>query len=463
MAGDTKSTRSVSWFYRVLHRSYRAGSGVSYFVASRVNPAAWLLGAVVAVGMVLGMDIQKSTLYHLVVFGGALLGVGILWAWSRRARLQGTRVLPPYATAGEECRYSVDVKNVGLGSVRGFWLWEQQSDPRPDLVSFALTKEPGEEKRNLFDRRFIYYRWKWLMDRRMLFRGGRSKGPLEVRRGGRLKTAVAFVPKRRGLIRLERLRVVLPDPFSLFQRCRNVPAPADQIVVLPKRYRLPPLEMLGESSLQMGGEAVSNSVGHSGEILGLRDYRAGDALRHIHWKGWAKAGRPIVKEFEDNYFPRYGLVLDNCVELGDDEAFEEAVSVAASFASAIDTKRSLLDLMFVNEEAIVMTAGQGIAKAEKMLEVLAAVEPEVLENFERLRRLVYEHRDEFSACLCVFPAWSPTRAEFLRSMARGGLEVIGLIVCRDVEEVQQQLREDPVPCRCVLLEPGSIQEGLMTL
>ena len=146
MAGDTKSTVSVSLFHRILHRSYRLGTGISFFVTSRVTPAAWVLGSVVVVGVVLGMDIQRSTLYHLVVFGGALMGVGILWAWSRRARLQGKRTLPPYATVGEECRYSVEVENMGLGSVRGFWLWERHTDPRTDLVTFALTKEPRERR-----------------------------------------------------------------------------------------------------------------------------------------------------------------------------------------------------------------------------------------------------------------------------------------------------------------------------
>ena len=99
----------------------------------------------------------------------------------------------------------------------------------------------------------------------------------------------------------------------------------------------------------------------------MRDYRSGDALRRIHWKGWAKTGRPIVKEFEDIYFPRYGLVLDNFTEEGDDDLFEETVAVAASFACAIDTRRSILDLMFIKDEAIVVKAGRGEAMAEKLL------------------------------------------------------------------------------------------------
>ena len=214
---------------------------------------------------------------------------------------------------------------------------------------------------------------------------------------------------------------------------------------------------------QLGGEAVTNTIGQSGEFLGLRDYRAGDALRHIHWKGWAKTGKPIVKEFEDTYFPRYGLVLDNCVGPGDEVLFEEAVSVAASFAVAIDTKRCLLDLMFIKDEAIVMTAGRGLAKTEKVLEVLAGVEAEREENFESLQRLVGSYRDELSCCLCVFPGWAAVRAEFVRQLARSGLDVVCLILCRDSDEGARQLEQDPVPCRHLLLDLGNVQESLMTL
>ena len=42
----------------------------------------------------------------------------------------------------------------------------------------------------------------------------------------------------------------------------------------------------------------------------MRDYRPGDPLRRIHWKSWAKTGRPVVKEYQDEFFVRHGLILD---------------------------------------------------------------------------------------------------------------------------------------------------------
>jgi uncharacterized protein (DUF58 family) len=328
---------------------------------------------------------------------------------------------------------------------------------------FVSTPEPGESGRNAFDRLFIYYRWRWLMEKVRSFTGGTSPVLASLRPGERARVPLTVVPQRRGVIRLADLRANLPDPFGLFQRCRWVVAPDDSLVVLPKRYRLPPLDLPGAACFQIGGEAVSNTIGLSGEFLGLRNYRSGDALRHIHWKSWAKTGQPIVKEFEDTYFPRYGLVLDNFVDPGDEDLFEESVSVAASFAATIDTKRSLLDLMFVREEAIVVSAGRGLARTEKVLEMLAAVEAEPVEKLESLLRLVRRHQADLTACICVFTGWTGARARFVRALARGGTELIVLVVCHSGEEGRRFLAEHPVPCRSIILEHGRVQKGLSAL
>ena len=96
-------------------------------------------------------------------------------------------------------------------------------------------------------------------------------------------------------------------------------------------------------------------------------------MRHIHWRSWAKAGRPIVKEFEDEFFVRHALVLDTFTDEPHSEMLEEAVSVAASFACTVLTQESLLDLLFVGAESYCFTAGRGLAHADQMLEILASV------------------------------------------------------------------------------------------
>ena len=47
-----------------------------------------------------------------------------------------------------------------------------------------------------------------------------------------------------------------------------------------------------------------------------------------------------MKEYEDEFFVRHALVLDTFTERLQSEEFEEAVSVAASFACTIRTQES---------------------------------------------------------------------------------------------------------------------------
>jgi uncharacterized protein (DUF58 family) len=239
---------------------------------------------------------------------------------------------------------------------------------------------------------------------------------------------IELTPLRRGVIRLHDLRVMLPDPFGLFQKPVRVKAPPATMLVLPRRYPLPTIELPGGAAFKITGETNTNTIGNSGEFVGLRDYRPGDPLRQIHWKSWARTGRPIVKELEDTHYPRYGLILDTLSNDRTDITFEEAVSVAASFASAIDTSESLLDLMFIKNEAHIVTAGRGIERAEKLLEVLAGVTPGRTGDFSSLARLVLRHRDDLTSCLVILNGWDETRAEFLRTLVRNGVVCAPIII-----------------------------------
>ena len=415
-------------FLRLLHFSYFHSSSVGHFCMRRVCPAGLGLAAVLLLGGILGLGQPRESVYELfsLAFGMGMLGLPLVLL--RRAALSARREIPRHATVGEPIRYTLHLKNGARRRLRRAWLVETAPDSRPGLTEFSLQREPGEEERNRFDRTFAYYRWQWLLTRGRGFTGGTSLDELRLAAGGHGQLTLELTPQRRGVIRLTDLRVLLPDALGLFQRCRKVSAPAATLTVLPRRYPLPPIELPGSARFQIGGEMTGNAIGNSGEFVGLRDYRAGDPLRQIHWKSWARTGRPIVKELEDTFYPRYGLVLDTFPNDGAGAVFEDAVAVAASFAATIDTRESLLDLMFIKDTAHVVTAGRGLARAEKLLEVLAAVEPEVRPGFDVLARLVLRHRDELTSCLVIFAGWDTTRAEFLRNLTRGGITCASIIV-----------------------------------
>lgn len=415
-------------FARWLHPAYFYSAGIHHFIERRLRPSGIALVLVFVLGAFLAAGKPRAPVFQLFSLSLGMIVIGIPWAMTRRASVTARRDLPRFGTAGQPLRYTVRVRNTGRRRLSRAWIADTPPDPRPDRETFALLREPGEEERNAFDRFFAYYRWKWLLMGKRLFIGGNAANDLTLEPGEETRVTVELIPLRRGVVRFNDLRLLLPDPFGLFQRCRHITAPDATLLVLPRRFPLPPIELPGGAAFKISGEANTNVIGNSGEFVGLRDYRPGDPLRQIHWKSWARTGRPIVKELEDTHYPRFGLIVDTLSTDRDDSRFEDVISVAASFAASLDTGDSLLDLMFIKNEAHRVTAGRGVERAEKLLEVLAGVTPQRSEDFNALSRLVLRHRDNLTSSLIILNGWDDSRAEFLKSLAQGGVTCVPLII-----------------------------------
>jgi len=204
-------------------------------------------------------------------------------------------------------------------------------------------------------------------------------------------------------------------------------------------------------------------VGRSDEFVALRDYRRGDPLRHIHWRSWAKAGRPIVKEFEDEFFVRHALVLDTFTAEPHSEILEEAVSVAASFASTVLTQESLLDLLFVGAESYCFTAGRGLGHVDRMLEILAGVRACRDQPFPMLEHLVLSHISAVSGCVCVLLAWDEARREFVKRLQTLDVPVLVLVVAAPGRAGLDPGPLRDKPHRFQVLELGRIEQDLAGL
>ncbi|MFD2256539.1 DUF58 domain-containing protein [Luteolibacter algae] len=414
--------------FRYLHWTYYRGDAVQHWFSRRIRPAgiAIILTVIFAAFMSIGQ--HRNAIYQMFCFSFGLAFISLLWVIFRNAKLSAMYELPRHATVGEALRYTVTLKNLRSRRLKGARLLQTQPDARPSLEEFAQIPEPEEHSRNAFDRTMAYYRWQWLMSRKHGFISYESKDLIDLRRGETQRLALSLLPQQRGVFPMHDLRVLLPDPLGFFQKCRKVPTSPARLVVLPKRYRLPPLRMPGSAAFRIGGEETSNAIGNSGEFVGLREYRPGDSLRLIHWKSWAHTGKPMVKELEDNFYPRYALVLDTFAGSPDSTVFEEMVSVASSFIVGLDHSESLLDLMFIAEKAHTVTAGRGMERAEKLLEVLAGVKIETITRFEILSETIIRHREQMTSCLLVLNGWDEQRADFVKKLLKSGVVSVPLVI-----------------------------------
>ncbi|MGJ8644185.1 MAG: DUF58 domain-containing protein [Luteolibacter sp.] len=414
--------------FRILHAFYNSGSAVQHAFGRRIRPAG--AGALLVVSLASFMTIgqPKNSVFAVFAFSLCLTLLALIFVIFRSAKLKATHRLPRYATAGEPLRFSILLENTGKKKLRAANFGQTPPDPRPSLHEFSNIAEPEEAKRNIFDRTMVYYRWQWLLSRKRGFIGGESNKPVDLAPGEKTSVPIDITPARRGVIAMDGLRVLLPDPLGFFQKCKPIDTTPSRLVILPKRFRIPKFEMPGSSAFRIGGEETSNSIGNSGEFVGLREYRPGDPLRQIHWKSWAHTGRPMVKELEDTFYPRYGLVLDTFPGHPDEHVFESMVSSAASFVVDLSRGESLLDLMFIAGKAHNITTGRDMEKSEKLLEVLAAVKVEKLPNFDLLTRTVLLHREHMTSCLIVLNGWDDSRKQFLEDLLKFGVLCVPIIV-----------------------------------
>ncbi len=411
---------------RRLHSSYRFSSSFTWWWRRRFTKAGWLVFlSIVATGL-MGADTNLSLAYQAFVFLCFLFIAALAGTQFSRTKVDAERALPRYGSAGLPVSYRVTLRNLTAKPQRALSVTEDFADPRPTLEQFASTPEPGEEQRNWYDRANGFYRWTWLLKQNV--RGKVNEQPCpDLPPNGSADIQLELLPTKRGVLRFDAVAVACPDAFGLFRTFVRVPL-TQSLLILPKRYFVPPLALPGQLKYQQGGVALAGSVGESEEFVSLRDYRPGDALRHIHWPSWAKTGKPIVKEFQDEFFTRHALILDTFLPVAASEVFEEAVSVAASLACTVQAQESLLDLMFVGPQAYCFTMGRGVGHLEQLLEILASVQPCRDRQFNSLLRLVLQHASELSGCLCVFVEWDDQRREFVRHLREMNVPLLVLVV-----------------------------------
>lgn len=447
---------------KLLFRSFRLTSSVKYLFLTRLTHAGRLTLAGLIVFAVCGINVNINMAYQAFAFLFALLLISILAGIFFKSHLSFRRHLPRFGTVGQPISYHIELTNYHKRIRKELSIMEKLPDPRPTFEAFMQSREPQEDTRNPFDRAVGYHRWMWLST---LKKGAEVKEQRLPKMGpGVVEEArLELTPLQRGHLHLNGLKVSRSDPLGLFNSIDFVPLHGS-ILILPKRYPLPPFYLPGTRKHQPGGVGLASSVGDSEEFVSLREYRPGDPLRRIHWKSWAKTGKPIVKEYQEEFFVRHALILDTFHEIPGSEVFEEAVSLAASFVSTIKTHESLLDLMFVGPEAYCFTSGRGLAQIDRMLEILASVKVCRDKPFSTLFPIVTQRAGLLSSCICIMLKWEENRQRLVENLIKLGLPMIVLVVT--ARGVAKKLDPGPMkdqPHYFHQLEAGRIEEGLMKL
>ncbi len=230
---------------------------------------------------------------------------------------------------------------------------------------------------------------------------------LSVAGGGKTRRWKVLVKAaRRGRFQLGPIVLRSGDPFGLFQTEERVGSQA-LVLVYPRVVPLPYWQLPG-SFLEGNVLTGQRSLQSTSMVMGIREYRPGDAVNRIHWPSSVRHRRLHVKEFELDKTADLWIYLD--LErhwhrgTGEDSTEERCVTVAASVVQKALREHRNVGLITSGVHVEVFHPDRGTKQFGKLMQYLAEVgvsgsrtlAETMVETLPRLRR--------GASCLLITPS-----------------------------------------------------------
>jgi uncharacterized protein (DUF58 family) len=201
-----------------------------------------------------------------------------------------------------------------------------------------------------------------------------------------------------------------------------------RFLVVPRIAELAPIELAHRLPRNPAGMIVARALGES-EIAGVRPYRAGDPLRHLHARTWARTGTPHVRQYVTERSDRVALLVWVDGVHASERAREAALEVAAGAAASLALRGAGLDLLVVDDRPLRVEPRQGPSALDLVLDRLAVHR---LTEEEALPEAVLDEQEGgLSSVVLVTADEEPRRHALVSSLIRRGLPVRWVSVQED--------------------------------
>lgn len=206
---------------------------------------------------------------------------------------------------------------------------------------------------------------------------------------------------RRGLFSLGPVTIRTGDPFGFF--CTQMEFSGETTILVT-----PPVVSLPEVKIARGGRAGEGQArAYAPEptvsAAGVRGYRPGDTLRHIHWPTSARKGSYFVRLFDNAPANDWFILLDLDANVQEGEGFysteEHSVILAASICDLGLRSGHAVGLGINGEPFSFQLPGFGEAQRQNMLRSLALASPGRMPLPELLEKGRFLIRDNTSLIL----------------------------------------------------------------
>jgi uncharacterized protein (DUF58 family) len=134
----------------------------------------------------------------------------------------------------------------------------------------------------------------------------------------------------------------------------------------------------------VGGARATVRAGAGGEILQLRDYRAGDAPRAIDWKASARAARLISRDFSEDQHLEIIVALDVSRSSGLGAGGSDRLALYVNIAARLAQRAAMLDdrvglLLYADAPMAALAPGRGSAAVSRVRSLLSQARTQPVE------------------------------------------------------------------------------------
>lgn len=231
-----------------------------------------------------------------------------------------------------------------------------------------------------------------------------------------------FIAQKRGIYTSNFLHINSSYPFGLFNFSKKIKMPA-KITVFPNYKRLENFELNVNKKFQPGGISLTSNIGESTEFIGTREYVYGDNPKFIHPNSWARIGKPVIKEFQEEYFIRLALLIDTFCDPS--EIFEKSISFAASVSDFLSRSDYIIDIFATGNSFYHFQSGRALAHFENILELLAAIDPIKIKKkdlFTQTTLNLEDHLNNLSTVILILNDWDSERENLVRFILNYGID-----------------------------------------
>jgi uncharacterized protein (DUF58 family) len=156
-----------------------------------------------------------------------------------------------------------------------------------------------------------------------------------LRSGEEVRLSTTRVARRRGVAESSVVRLSSSAPFGVAVAGRAIGA-AGRTVVYPEVVPLAGFPAAWDSPAADRSTLGDPRRGLGAEYLGIREYRTGDSMRHVHWPSTARHGSVMVREFEQERAQSLTVVVDTLADVVSDADEERTpLDVCCSIAASV--------------------------------------------------------------------------------------------------------------------------------